>query len=125
MKFALVVLGSPFSSQATQTAFRFCSAALAAEHQIYRVFFYQDGVYCASRCGEASNGSNYAELWQELQRKHSLDLAVCVGASTRRGLLDETQLDTQGLIADGFEVSGLGQLIDAILNADRLITFGA
>lgn len=125
MQFALLVLGAPYSSQANETAFRFACAALESGHRIYRVFFYQDGVYCAFSSGGGSGEINFAARWQELRAQHQLDLIACVGAGTRRGL-PETAAQNSGRaqLADGFELGGLGQLIDAAVQADRLVIFG-
>lgn len=129
MNYALVILGAPCSSQANQTAFRFARAALAAGHQIYRIFFYQDGVYCSSGLAAANDETNLVAHWQALQSQYNLDLVVCVGAGMRRGLFSQGAGDAGSKVATdnlaaGFEVSGLGQLIDASLQVDRLITFG-
>ena len=54
---------------------------------------------------------------------------VRVASSLRRGLLDETEADRYekpaANIASGFTISGLGQLIDACIESDRVMTFGA
>jgi tRNA 2-thiouridine synthesizing protein D len=42
---------------------------------------------------------------------------VCVAAALRRGIKDE-------VLAPGFRISGLGQLVDAGIKADRTVTFG-
>jgi tRNA 2-thiouridine synthesizing protein D len=51
-----------------------------------------------------------------------------VAAAQRRGLLDEDEAKRAGKNADnmapGFQISGLGQLIDAGIQADRLVVFG-
>ena len=53
---------------------------------------------------------------------------VCIAAAQRRGLLDENEAKRQGKDADniapGFRISGLGQLIEAGIQSDRLVTFG-
>jgi tRNA 2-thiouridine synthesizing protein D len=46
-----------------------------------------------------------------------VDLVVCVAAALRRGIKEE-------VLAPGFRISGLGQLVDSGIKADRLITFG-
>ena len=40
-----------------------------------------------------------------------------VAAALRRGIKDE-------VLAPGFRISGLGQLVDAGIKADRTVTFG-
>ena len=67
-------------------------------------------------------------MWTELQKEHDLDLVVCIAAAQRRGLLDEDEAKRQGKdannIAEGFRISGLGQLIEAGIQSDRLVVFG-
>jgi tRNA 2-thiouridine synthesizing protein D len=46
-----------------------------------------------------------------------VDLVVCVAAALRRGIQEE-------VLAPGFRISGLGQLVDAGIKADRTVTFG-
>ena len=59
---------------------------------------------------------------------HDLELIVCVAAAQRRGIVDADEAKRQGKdatnIAEGFEISGLGQLIEAGITADRLVAFG-
>jgi tRNA 2-thiouridine synthesizing protein D len=55
--------------------------------------------------------------WSKLAEEHGVDLVVCVAAALRRGIKDE-------VLAPGFRISGLGQLVEAGIEADRLVTFG-
>jgi tRNA 2-thiouridine synthesizing protein D len=51
-----------------------------------------------------------------------------VAACQRRGIVDEGERDRNKKeatnVADGFRISGLGQLIEAGIESDRLVTFG-
>ena len=71
---------------------------------------------------------NLQKLWTELADKYKLDLVVCIAAAQRRGIMDADESKRQGIdgnnLADGFRISGLGQLIEASVQADRLVTFG-
>ena len=56
---------------------------------------------------------------------------VCSAALTaaqRRGMVDQGEMERNkkdaNNIADKFRISGLGQLIEAGIQADRMITFG-
>ena len=53
---------------------------------------------------------------------------LCVAAAQRRGMVDEGEMERNkkdaNNIADKFRISGLGQLIEAGIQADRMITFG-
>ncbi len=129
MKFGIVVNEGPYQHQASDSAFKFIEAALEAGHEIFRVFFYHDGVNNATRYTvPPQDDRNIQVRWSELAEKHDIDLVVCIAAAQRRGILDANEAERQGKdgdnIAPGFRISGLGQLIEAGIQADRLITFG-
>ena len=129
MKFGIVVNEGPYTHQASDSAYHFTKAALAKGHEIVRVFFYHDGVNNATRLTvPPQDDRNLQKLWSELAEAHKLDMVVCIAAAQRRGILDENEAKRQGKdsdnIAPGFRISGLGQLIDAGIKADRLVTFG-
>lgn len=129
MKFAIVVYGAPYSHQASRSGYLFTRAVLEMGHEVYRVFFYHDGVYNANRL--AAPPQNEADIhsdWAALSSSHNLDLVVCIASALRRGMLDPTEAARYDKSADSmaeeFTISGLGQLIDAALEADKLVTFG-
>ncbi len=129
MQLAVLVNEGPYTHQASDTAYLFTKAALEKGHEIFRVFFYNDGVNNGTRLTvPPSDDRNIQKLWTELAEKYKLDLVVCIAAAQRRGLLDENEAKRQGKdannIAPGFRISGLGQLIEAGIQADRLVTFG-
>lgn len=129
MKFSIQVSEGPYNHESSVTAINFVKAAVEAGHEIFRVFFYHDGV---------NNGTNFAtppqddmniqKTWSELAAAHDIDLVVCVAAAQRRGIVDEgemTRNKKDGMnIMDGFRISGLGQLIEAGIESDRLVVFG-
>ena len=124
-----MVSEGPYTHQASDSAYHFTEAALRAGHEIVRVFFYHDGVNNGTRLSvPPQDDRNIANRWSELGVKHQLELVLCVAAAQRRGLLDEDEAkraskDSSNM-APGFSISGLGQLIDAGIQADRLIVFG-
>ena len=129
MKFGIVVNEGPYTHQASDSAYHFTKAALAKGHEIVRVFFYHDGVNNATRLTvPPQDDRNLQKLWSDLAEAHKLDLVVCIAAAQRRGILDENEAKRQGKdannIAPGFRISGLGQLIEAGIKSDRLVTFG-
>jgi tRNA 2-thiouridine synthesizing protein D len=130
MKFAIVVHGAPYSSEGCLSALRFTEAALAGGHEIVRVFFYHDGVYTATALAAPPQDEiDIVSRWRQLHETHHVELVACVASCLRRGILDPTEAERYekpaSNIAPGFLISGLGQLIDATLNADRVVTFGA
>jgi tRNA 2-thiouridine synthesizing protein D len=129
MKLAVMVNEGPYQHQSSDSAYQFTKAALDKGHEISRVFFYHDGVNNGTRYAvPPQDDRNITQLWSELSKKHSLDLVVCVAAAQRRGILDADEAKRHGKsgdnIADGFRISGLGQLIEAGIQADRLVVFG-
>ena len=118
MKISLLINEGPFTHQASDTAYRFAVAALEKGHEIYRVFFYNDGMNNCNKLSEPqTDDRNLVALWSQLAEDHGVDLVVCVAAALRRGVKDE-------IVADGFRISGLGQLVEAGIQADRMVTFG-
>jgi len=129
MKFSILVSEGPYQHQASDSAYLFTKAALEKGHEIFRVFFYHDGVNNASRLTVPPQDDRHiVNRWAELGKKYNLDLVVCIAAAQRRGMLDEKEAKRQGKNADnlneGFRISGLGQLIEAGIQADRLVEFG-
>ncbi|MGB5327972.1 MAG: sulfurtransferase complex subunit TusD [Gammaproteobacteria bacterium] len=129
MKFAILVNEGPYTHQASDSAYHFTEAVLRAGHEIVRVFFYHDGVNNGTRLSvPPQDDRNISERWSALALQHEVELILCVAAAQRRGLLDEDEARRAGKdsnnMAEGFQISGLGQLIDAGIQADRLIVFG-
>ncbi len=129
MKFAILINEGPYTHQASDSAYHFTEAALRGGHEVVRVFFYHDGVYNGTRLSvPPQDDRNISERWTALGQKYDLELILCVAAAQRRGLLDEDEAKRAGKdgsnMAPGFQISGLGQLIDAGIQADRLIVFG-
>jgi len=129
VKFAILVNEGPYTHQASDSAYHFTEAVLRAGHEIVRVFFYHDGVNNGTRLSvPPQDDRNISERWSALAQQHEVELILCVAAAQRRGLLDEDEARRAGKdsnnMAEGFQISGLGQLIDAGIQADRLIVFG-
>jgi tRNA 2-thiouridine synthesizing protein D len=130
VKFSIQINEGPYQHQASDTAYQFAKATIAAGHEIFRIFFYHDGVNNATRLAvPPQDDRNIAKQWSELAKEHNLDMVVCIAAAQRRGLMDADEAKRQGLdannITEGFRISGLGQLIEAGIESDRLIVFGA
>jgi len=129
MKYAIQVNTSPNNSNLGYSAYQFIKAALQKDHEIFRVFFYQDGIYHALKFSTPPDDElQMTAKWTRLAREHKVDLVVCISAAQRRGLLSADEAKRQGKgdqdLAEGFRISGLGQLLEAVLLADRFIEFG-
>ena len=72
---------------------------------------------------------NIGERWVALGTQYELDLVVCVAAAQRRGVIDNEERTRHGKDGDnlerGFRLSGLGQWVEAMLVADRVMVFGS
>jgi tRNA 2-thiouridine synthesizing protein D len=118
MKFGILVNEGPFTHQASDSAYHFVKAAIEKGHQVMRVFFYYDGVNNANKLSAPqADDRNLVKMWGELGKEHNVDLVVCIAAALRRGIVEEN-------LADGFRISGLGQLTEVGIAADRLVVFG-
>lgn len=129
MKIGLLVSEGPYTHQASDTAYQFAAAAIAKGHEVQRVFFYHDGVYNATRLTEPPQDDRHiVNRWAELAEKYDLDMVVCVAAAQRRGIVDEGEAQRNGKDATNihprFRISGLGQLVEAAIQSDRLMVFG-
>ena len=129
MIFTLAVYGAPFSCQASDSAYQFACALLEQGHSLHRVFFYHDGVYNGSTLATPPQDErNIPASWSQLAAQHELDLVICVAAGLRRGMLDATEADRwekpSHNLEQGFTLSGLGQLVEAAIVSERMITFG-
>ncbi|MEA3242262.1 MAG: sulfurtransferase complex subunit TusD [Pseudomonadota bacterium] len=129
MKLSILVNEGPYQHQAADSAIQFTKAALEKGHDIFRVFFYNDGVNNGTRFAvPPQDDRNITEQWTALAKAHNLDLVVCIAAAQRRGILDENEAKRQGKdgnnIAEGFRISGLGQLIEAGIQSERMVIFG-
>ena len=129
MKYAIQINTSPNGSNLGYSAYQFILAALKHKHEIFRIFFYQEGVYHAFRyVTPLDDELQLTPLWSELAAQYSIDLVVCISAAQRRGLLSNDESRRQGKsdndLAAGFRISGLGQLLEATLVSDRFIVFG-
>ena len=129
MKYSIMVSEGPYTHQAADTAYHFTKAALEKGHEIFRVFFYHDGVNNGTRLTTPPQDERHiVNRWTALAKEHDLDLVVCVAAAQRRGIADADEAKRNGKdgdnIASGFRISGLGQLIEAGIQSDRLVVFG-
>ncbi len=129
MNYTLLVLSSPTSGHSAQTAACFAHSVISRGHSIKRVFFLDEGT---------ANGSQVAvfpqdevdrlQPWVDLTNNHGVELVLCISSALKHSMLDKAEADRYeracATVHPAFVVSGLGQLIDAAFNSDRLMTFG-
>ncbi len=109
LSYTLVVQAAPDSGLGQQRALLFAHALLEAGHQLKRVFFYQQGAQLALLWE-----SSAAAAWIDLTRTSATELVLCSASAERYGVV---------AAPDGFVIGGLGALMEAGLDSDRLLTF--
>lgn len=114
MRINLLIQGTPLGATA-RTAFEFAKAALADGHEIGRVFFYKEAVALGNRFAKDEAGIRAG--WTALAAQSGFELAICVAAAGRRGVVEGESL------AAGFAIVGLGQLVAAMEEGERLVSF--
>ena len=115
------MLGSPTSSASCQTALTFVKTLLREGHEVHRVFFFLDAVHIGnSRTKEIGLSKSLQNDWRAIASDGNVELTICVSAAARRGIQDTGE---QSNVADGFNISGLGQLIESMNLCDRFVTF--
>lgn len=129
MKFTIVINEGPYQHQSSDTALNFARAVMAQGHEIFRVFFYHDGVNNGSRLTAPPQDDRHLQRgWSDLAAEYNVDLVICIAAAQRRGIMDASEAKRLKLDADnlapGFRISGLGQLMEGGIQADRTVVFG-
>lgn len=126
-KFSLVVTSSPFDQQGAVSAINFARAIIEAQHELVGVFFYQGGVHNANALQSIPTDEFQPySAWLELAQQ-GVPLHVCVSAAARRGVISATDAAEQGIprsnLKSPFQASGLGQLVELMNDADRVVQF--
>lgn len=125
MEYVLAVKSPVYGSQGASLAYQVAEELLQAKHIIRQVFFFQEGVSNANALvNPASDEINLVLKWIKLAELHRLQLHLCIAAAQRRGVVDgqTTAISTTNL-AQGFTLAGLGEFSQALLKADRVLTF--
>jgi tRNA 2-thiouridine synthesizing protein D len=116
------VITTPPNNNLTATAFNIVKTALTLNMNVVGVFFYQDGVLNGSQHIALPNDEYQAhQQWQQLHYNFNLPLHLCATAAEKRGLSDDINDNQASNIHEAFTVSGLGELVELNVKADRLI----
>ena len=117
MNISLLVQGDPLTTNAPSLALHFAREAVSQGHVLYRVFFYKDAVHLPNRLKSVpSDETDLQSEWQTFASDSGAELTVCIAAGQRRGIVEDD-------IAEGFSIVGLGQMIEAMFESDRTVTF--
>ncbi len=122
MKNIAFVITTPPNSNLTATAINIVTAALTMNMSVVGVFFYQDGVLNGSQHLALPNDEYQAhQQWQRLHHKYNIPLHLCATAAEKRGLSDDINDKQTTNVHEAFTLSGLGELVELNVKADRLV----
>jgi len=117
---------SPFTHDSHYQAMHYIRK-LGDNQQIERVFFYQDAVLAGLKHQQPVQGqTSIAADWQALALEYQFPLQLCIANSLRRGLFNEEEArryNSQANLADGFELTGLGEMAEAVASSDQIVQF--
>lgn len=128
MIFSLIIQTSAQKAELATTALEFARSLLRNQHTIHRIFFYGDGVLLANSTNVfPQDEQDVHTAWRSFIAENKIDAVTCIAAALRRGILNTEEKNryqkTAAVLAPEYDLSGLGQLIDAAAHSDKLITF--
>ncbi|WP_144394807.1 sulfurtransferase complex subunit TusD [Pleionea sediminis] len=128
LKYAILVTGSPYTSQAHSSAQRFVDACYRQGHSVHSVFFYGDAVYVANELWNPANDEqNLQQGWSSLASQYDLTINACVSVANKRGIVSQEDAELAGLpdhnVNADFHIAGLGEWVEASSHSDRVIHF--
>ena len=129
MLYTLLITASLSNISAHRRALVFADTLLNQEHSIHTIFFYGEGAGIGLSTRDLNSTLDRTNLnWCSISEKGKTKLILCVSSALTQGVLDTTtslqSKEFQENIAAGFETGGLGSLVDAVSNSDRLMSFG-
>ena len=129
MHYTLLITASASNISAHRRALMFADALLNEQHSIHTIFFYGEGAGIGLSTRDVNSTLDRTNLnWCSISEKGKTRLILCVSSALAQGILDSStslqSKDFQENIATGFETGGLGSLVDAVANSDRLMSFG-
>ncbi len=127
LRYTLLITGAAYGTQHASSAYLFAKAVLAKGHSITCLFFYQEGVNNANRFISPANDEHYLlHDWRILSEHYNIPLYVCISAALRRGITNGQETNKAPVNSNldpCFQLSGLSEMAQAMLNSDRIIQF--
>jgi len=128
MNYCLHITSAPYSHQGPMTALQFAEQVIVRGHKITRIFFSGEGVFNGNALSTPPQDEiDISKAWSELAKANGIELILCVASALKHGVINESEAKryqkTNNNLQSGFEISGLGQLVEACLVSDRVVTF--
>ena len=118
MNISLLVQSNPISSNTQLLALQFAQEAISQGHSLLRIFFYKEGGFVGNKYSSSpENETNIQAKWGAFAKETGTELVICIASAQRRGVIQSKN------VAVGFSVVGLGQMVEAMLESDRTVTF--
>ena len=118
MNISLLVQSNPIPSSTQLLALQFAQQAITQGHSLHRIFFYKEGALVGNKYSASpEDETNIQAKWGVFAQETGTELAICIAAAQRRGIIGSKN------VAEGFTIVGLGQMVEAMLESDRTVTF--
>ncbi|HXK00414.1 MAG TPA: sulfurtransferase complex subunit TusD [Buchnera sp. (in: enterobacteria)] len=128
MNYVVIVTRAAYGTENSSTALLFSRALIDSGHKLNSIFFYFGGVLNANQMiFPADDECNLVKYWEDFGFQFKIKLNVCISAASRRGVISDEQALRAGLqkgnLANGFKLTGLNELSEAIQKCDRIVQF--
>jgi tRNA 2-thiouridine synthesizing protein D len=124
MRFALLVLTPPDGGHSPRHALKFAQAVLHSGNELHSVFFFDAGVLTLQHgASAAQDEEDLRGGWRALAEENGTRLIACVASAERFGVPHPDRSPGAQPGRTCYEIAGLGELITATAEADRLVTF--
>ncbi len=118
-KYVFFISTEPYKYQAVDTLIEIGKAAIRKGHEITGIFFFGTGVYNLKK--EISCGTSLRNIPEKIEKFSNENKIPISGCSTWVSITGLKESD----FIEGATEEGLGDFSDWVINADKLIVFGA
>ncbi len=118
-KYVFFISTEPYKYQAVDSLIEIGKAAIRKGHEIAGIFFFGTGVYNLKK--EISCGTSIRNIPEKIEKFSTENKIPISGCSTWVSITGLKEPD----FIEGATEEGLGDFSDWVINADKLIVFGA
>ena len=114
VKLSVMIFDSPYGKEKPYTALRFALTALIDGHEV-TVILFQEGILCAKKGQAPSEYPNILE-YVENSISEGVKVIACGVCAKARGVTKED-------LVDGVTIVGMHEIVEAVANSDKEISF--